>query len=140
MQHLMTVLISEHSRLYQRDQPETETKIPSKAEHSPPGQRCKVEWLPRSKASLFSVQANKRVGVHSSVSSYFSLDKFHFTIIISCFINGSVLVVRLKRKSACMVKPVGLVLHPQETSGNYYWGYYFFLGECFRRTNREITK
>ncbi|XP_047460040.1 rho GTPase-activating protein 22 isoform X2 [Mugil cephalus] len=38
VQHLMTVLISEHSRLYQHEEPETETKIPSI-------QRCRVEWV-----------------------------------------------------------------------------------------------
>ncbi|KAK7930819.1 hypothetical protein WMY93_007214 [Mugilogobius chulae] len=40
VQHLMTVLISEHSRLYQRDQPE-----PSQPQKTPPVQRGKVEWL-----------------------------------------------------------------------------------------------
>uniref|UniRef100_A0A4W6C272 Rho GTPase activating protein 22 n=1 Tax=Lates calcarifer TaxID=8187 RepID=A0A4W6C272_LATCA len=44
VQHLMTVLISEHSRLYQREEPETETKISSQQPQSPI-QRCKVEWL-----------------------------------------------------------------------------------------------
>lgn len=42
VQHLMTVLISEHSRLYQREEPETEIKVPIKQQES---QRCKVEWL-----------------------------------------------------------------------------------------------
>lgn len=44
MQHLMTVLISEHTRLYQREETETETKIPPQEQQSPL-QRCKVEWL-----------------------------------------------------------------------------------------------
>ncbi|GAA6213823.1 rho GTPase-activating protein 22-like [Lates japonicus] len=44
VQHLMTVLISEHSRLYQSEEPETETKISSQQPQSPI-QRCKVEWL-----------------------------------------------------------------------------------------------
>ncbi|XP_029962453.1 rho GTPase-activating protein 22 isoform X1 [Salarias fasciatus] len=43
VQHLMTVLISEHSLLYQREDPDTDTKI---AQH-PEVQRCKVEWLPQ---------------------------------------------------------------------------------------------
>lgn len=38
VQHLMTVLISEHSRLYQREEPEPGNKIA-------PIQRFKVEWL-----------------------------------------------------------------------------------------------
>uniref|UniRef100_A0AAX7VL35 Rho GTPase activating protein 22 n=1 Tax=Astatotilapia calliptera TaxID=8154 RepID=A0AAX7VL35_ASTCA len=42
VQHLMTVLISEHSRLYQREEPETEIKVPIQRQES---QRCKVEWL-----------------------------------------------------------------------------------------------
>lgn len=73
VQHLMTVLISEHSRLYQRDQPETETKIPSKAEHSPPGQRCKVEWLPQedtdvpSSLEMGSNTMNNEVGHSATV-------------------------------------------------------------------------
>lgn len=40
----MTVLISEHTRLYQREEPETEAKIPPQQQQSPI-QRCKVEWL-----------------------------------------------------------------------------------------------
>lgn len=44
MQHLMTVLISEHIRLYQREELETETKIPTQQQQSTI-QRCKVEWL-----------------------------------------------------------------------------------------------
>lgn len=44
MQHLMTVLISEHSRLYQHDEPETETKISPQQQQSPV-QRAKVGWL-----------------------------------------------------------------------------------------------
>lgn len=47
VQHLMTVLISEHSRLYQRDQPETDTKIPPQPDNTPPAQRGRVEWLPQ---------------------------------------------------------------------------------------------
>uniref|UniRef100_A0A3Q1CNU0 Rho GTPase activating protein 22 n=1 Tax=Amphiprion ocellaris TaxID=80972 RepID=A0A3Q1CNU0_AMPOC len=42
VQHLMTVLISEHSRLYQRDESETENKVPP---HRQEIQRCKVEWV-----------------------------------------------------------------------------------------------
>ncbi|XP_029305745.1 rho GTPase-activating protein 22 isoform X2 [Cottoperca gobio] len=42
VQHLMTVLISEHTQLYQREEPETEAKIPPKLQQM---QRCKVEWL-----------------------------------------------------------------------------------------------
>uniref|UniRef100_A0A669E893 Rho GTPase activating protein 22 n=1 Tax=Oreochromis niloticus TaxID=8128 RepID=A0A669E893_ORENI len=42
VQHLMTVLISEHSRLYQREEPETEIKVPIQRQES---QKCKVEWL-----------------------------------------------------------------------------------------------
>ncbi len=44
MQHLMTVLISEHTGLYQREEPENETKIPSQQPQNPL-QRCRVEWL-----------------------------------------------------------------------------------------------
>lgn len=44
MQHLMTVLIGEHTRLYQREETETETKIPPQELQSPL-QRCRVEWL-----------------------------------------------------------------------------------------------
>ncbi|XP_056250954.1 rho GTPase-activating protein 22 isoform X1 [Seriola aureovittata] len=44
VQHLMTVLISEHSRLYQRQEPETETKISPQQQLSPL-KRCKVEWF-----------------------------------------------------------------------------------------------
>ncbi|KAK9541600.1 hypothetical protein VZT92_001632 [Zoarces viviparus] len=44
VQHLMTVLISEHTRLYQREETETEAKIPPQQPQSPL-QRCKVEWL-----------------------------------------------------------------------------------------------
>ncbi|KAM3863324.1 rho GTPase-activating protein 22 [Diretmus argenteus] len=44
VQHLMTVLISEHSCLYQREEPETETKSPTQPQQSP-GQRGKVEWV-----------------------------------------------------------------------------------------------
>uniref|UniRef100_A0A3B4VN11 Rho GTPase activating protein 22 n=1 Tax=Seriola dumerili TaxID=41447 RepID=A0A3B4VN11_SERDU len=44
VQHLMTVLISEHSRLYQREEPETETKISPQQQLSPL-ERCKVEWF-----------------------------------------------------------------------------------------------
>ncbi|XP_039994648.1 rho GTPase-activating protein 22 [Xiphias gladius] len=44
VQHLMTVLISEHSRLYQREEPEKETKIPPQQQQSPV-QRCQVEWF-----------------------------------------------------------------------------------------------
>ncbi|XP_040033794.2 rho GTPase-activating protein 22 isoform X1 [Gasterosteus aculeatus] len=43
VQHLMTVLISEHTKLYQREEVKTETKIPPK--QLSPIQRCKVEWL-----------------------------------------------------------------------------------------------
>ncbi|KAK1905378.1 Rho GTPase-activating protein 22 [Dissostichus eleginoides] len=44
VQHLMTVLISEYTQLYQREQPETEAKIPPKPQQSPT-QRGKAEWL-----------------------------------------------------------------------------------------------
>lgn len=44
VQHLMTVLISEHARLYQREEPETEANIPPPQQLSPI-QRCKVEWV-----------------------------------------------------------------------------------------------
>ncbi|XP_026164442.1 rho GTPase-activating protein 22 isoform X2 [Mastacembelus armatus] len=46
VQHLMTVLISEHSRLYQCDKPEIQTKIPPQQQQSPV-HRGKVEWLPQ---------------------------------------------------------------------------------------------
>ncbi|XP_069573990.1 rho GTPase-activating protein 22 [Brachyistius frenatus] len=49
VQHLMTVLISEHSRLYQREEPEIEIKIPLQQQES---QRCKVEWLPQEDTDL----------------------------------------------------------------------------------------
>lgn len=39
----MTVLISEHGRLYQREEPETEIKIPRQQQNS--SITCKVEWL-----------------------------------------------------------------------------------------------
>ncbi|XP_027133007.1 rho GTPase-activating protein 22 isoform X3 [Larimichthys crocea] len=44
VQHLMTVLISEHAGLYQREEPETEIKIPPQQQQNTI-QRCKVEWL-----------------------------------------------------------------------------------------------
>ncbi|XP_042357586.1 rho GTPase-activating protein 22 isoform X2 [Plectropomus leopardus] len=44
VQHLMTVLISEHARLYQREEPEMEAKFPPQQQLSPI-QRCKVEWV-----------------------------------------------------------------------------------------------
>ncbi|XP_040905059.1 rho GTPase-activating protein 22 isoform X2 [Toxotes jaculatrix] len=44
VQHLMTVLISEHSRLYQSEEPEAETKIPPQQQLNSL-QRCKVEWF-----------------------------------------------------------------------------------------------
>ncbi|XP_063731399.1 rho GTPase-activating protein 22 isoform X1 [Eleginops maclovinus] len=44
VQHLMTVLISEYTQLYQREQPETEAKIPQQPQQSPT-QRGKAEWL-----------------------------------------------------------------------------------------------
>uniref|UniRef100_A0A3B4B9D8 Rho-GAP domain-containing protein n=1 Tax=Periophthalmus magnuspinnatus TaxID=409849 RepID=A0A3B4B9D8_9GOBI len=47
VQHLMTVLISEHSRLYQRDQPEPDAKTPVQPQNTPPVQRGKVEWMPQ---------------------------------------------------------------------------------------------
>uniref|UniRef100_A0A8C6TX38 Rho GTPase activating protein 22 n=1 Tax=Neogobius melanostomus TaxID=47308 RepID=A0A8C6TX38_9GOBI len=47
VQHLMTVLISEHFRLYQRDQPEAEAKTPSQPQNTPPAPCGRVEWLPR---------------------------------------------------------------------------------------------
>ncbi|XP_054456486.1 rho GTPase-activating protein 22 isoform X1 [Anoplopoma fimbria] len=51
VQHLMTVLISEHSHLYQREETETEAKIlPQQQQHSL--QRCKVEWLSQEDTDL----------------------------------------------------------------------------------------
>ncbi|XP_053292223.1 rho GTPase-activating protein 22 isoform X1 [Pleuronectes platessa] len=44
VQHLMTLLISEHSRLYQHDEPETEIEIPPQQPQSL-AQRCTVEWM-----------------------------------------------------------------------------------------------
>ncbi|XP_068182678.1 rho GTPase-activating protein 22 isoform X2 [Antennarius striatus] len=44
VQHLMTVLISEHTRLYPNEGLETETKTTSEQQQSNT-QRCKVEWL-----------------------------------------------------------------------------------------------
>ncbi|XP_068423544.1 rho GTPase-activating protein 22 isoform X3 [Clinocottus analis] len=44
VQHLMTVLISEHTKLYQREETETEAKIPPQQQQSSL-QRCKAEWL-----------------------------------------------------------------------------------------------
>lgn len=44
VQHLMTVLISEHNGLYQQEEPETDTNIPPQQQESTI-QRCKVEWL-----------------------------------------------------------------------------------------------
>ncbi|XP_028982971.1 rho GTPase-activating protein 22 isoform X1 [Betta splendens] len=46
VQHLMTVLISEHSRLYQHDESETETKISPQQQQSPV-HRGRVGWLPQ---------------------------------------------------------------------------------------------
>ncbi|KAM6997062.1 rho GTPase-activating protein 22 isoform 2-T2 [Tautogolabrus adspersus] len=43
VQHLMTVLISEHPQLYQREEAETETKTLPQQKIAI--QRCKVEWL-----------------------------------------------------------------------------------------------
>ncbi|XP_036980093.1 rho GTPase-activating protein 22 isoform X4 [Acanthopagrus latus] len=45
VQHLMTVLISEHAGLYQREEPETETKIPPQQQPLNPLSRSKVEWI-----------------------------------------------------------------------------------------------
>lgn len=56
VQHLMTVLISEHSQLYQREDPDTETKI---AQH-PEIQRCKVEWLPQDHSDLQLTDASSK--------------------------------------------------------------------------------
>ncbi|KAM8859683.1 rho GTPase-activating protein 22 isoform 2-T2 [Spinachia spinachia] len=50
VQHLMTVLISEHTKLHQRQEVETETQIPPQQPQSPT-QRCKVEWLPQEDAA-----------------------------------------------------------------------------------------
>ncbi|XP_062257170.1 rho GTPase-activating protein 22 isoform X2 [Platichthys flesus] len=44
VQHLMTVLISEHSRLYHHEEPETEIEIPPQQPQSL-AQRCTVEWM-----------------------------------------------------------------------------------------------
>ncbi|XP_056147481.1 rho GTPase-activating protein 22 [Lampris incognitus] len=44
VQHLMTVLISEHSRLYQQEDLEMETKNTKQPQQSP-SQRCTVEWV-----------------------------------------------------------------------------------------------
>uniref|UniRef100_A0A3Q3FJA2 Rho GTPase activating protein 22 n=1 Tax=Labrus bergylta TaxID=56723 RepID=A0A3Q3FJA2_9LABR len=44
VQHLMTVLISEHLQLYQREEAETETRTLPQQQQSAM-QRCKVEWL-----------------------------------------------------------------------------------------------
>ncbi|KAM9847320.1 rho GTPase-activating protein 22 [Aulostomus maculatus] len=44
VQHLMNVLISEHTRLYQRDEAKTEAEIPSQQSCN---QKYKVEWLPQ---------------------------------------------------------------------------------------------
>ncbi|CAL8256616.1 unnamed protein product [Lota lota] len=46
VQHLMTVMISEHSCLYQWEEKEAnqEPKAPTKTQSSP-GQRCRVEWI-----------------------------------------------------------------------------------------------
>lgn len=50
MQHLMTVMISEHSCLYQWEEKEAdqEPKAPAKTQQSP-GQRCTVEWVSQRK-------------------------------------------------------------------------------------------
>lgn len=48
MQHLMTVLISEHSRLYQCEEPETQTEIHPQQQQSLI-QRSKVEWVSQEK-------------------------------------------------------------------------------------------
>ncbi|XP_074531247.1 rho GTPase-activating protein 22 [Halichoeres trimaculatus] len=47
VQHLMTVLISEHAQLYQRDEAETVTPPPSAPQQLRKSeiQRCKVEWV-----------------------------------------------------------------------------------------------
>ncbi|XP_074501824.1 rho GTPase-activating protein 22 isoform X2 [Sebastes fasciatus] len=50
VQLLMTVLISEHARLYQREEPEIEVKTPQQHQQSPL-QRCKVEWLSQDDAN-----------------------------------------------------------------------------------------
>ncbi|XP_072293192.1 rho GTPase-activating protein 22 [Eucyclogobius newberryi] len=47
VQHLMTVLISEHSRLYQKVQPEPDAKTPSQPQNTPPVPRGTAEWLPQ---------------------------------------------------------------------------------------------
>lgn len=44
VQHLMTVLISEHNSLYQDKEPQSNARLPPQQSH---GQRSKVEWLPQ---------------------------------------------------------------------------------------------
>ncbi|XP_061600525.1 rho GTPase-activating protein 22 [Cololabis saira] len=49
VQHLMTVLISEHFQLYPCEEPEAETKSHP---HQPEVQRCKVEWISQEDADV----------------------------------------------------------------------------------------
>uniref|UniRef100_A0A667YP76 Rho GTPase activating protein 22 n=1 Tax=Myripristis murdjan TaxID=586833 RepID=A0A667YP76_9TELE len=59
VQHLMTVLISEHARLYQREEPETETKTATQLPQSP-GQRCKVEWVSQEDSKQFEPSPHRK--------------------------------------------------------------------------------
>ncbi|KAM9364696.1 rho GTPase-activating protein 22 isoform 2-T2 [Pholidichthys leucotaenia] len=70
VQHLMTVLISEHSRLYQYEEPDTGKKVtPQQQEH----QRCKVEWLSKedtdSQSALNTSSEPTKENVQSSTPS-----------------------------------------------------------------------
>nr|XP_046257725.1 rho GTPase-activating protein 22 isoform X2 [Scatophagus argus] len=51
VQHLMTVLISEHTKLYQQEEPESETNIPPQQQQSTI-QRCRVEWVSQEDSDL----------------------------------------------------------------------------------------
>uniref|UniRef100_A0A8C2WK78 Rho GTPase-activating protein 24 n=1 Tax=Cyclopterus lumpus TaxID=8103 RepID=A0A8C2WK78_CYCLU len=68
VQHLMTVLISEHTRLYQREETETEAKIPPQQQQSPI-QRCKVEWSSLKGGAASGVQRGKIGGSAGDVSA-----------------------------------------------------------------------
>eukprot|EP00066_Takifugu_rubripes_P012410 XP_011601676.1 PREDICTED: rho GTPase-activating protein 22-like isoform X3 [Takifugu rubripes] len=57
VQHLMTVLISEHNGLYQDEESQPDTQLVRQQSN---GQRCKVEWLPQEVPHPLSLSAGSK--------------------------------------------------------------------------------